>query len=50
MEVSERDLRVMDLMGTRAAAVPAAMTSLKVGSSSYLICGLVISGGLEGDE
>jgi hypothetical protein len=31
------DLRVMDLMGTSAAAVPAAITSLKLGSSSYLI-------------
>ena len=26
------------LMGTRAAAVPAARTSEKLGSSSYLIC------------
>ena len=28
-------------MGTRAAAVPAAITSVKEGSSSYLILGMV---------
>lgn len=27
----------MERIGTRAAAVPAAMTSVKLGSSSYLI-------------
>lgn len=37
-EVSEREFRVIDRIGTRAAAVPAAMTSLNEGSSSYLIC------------
>lgn len=30
---------VMERMGTRAAAVPAAKTSVKLGSSEYLICG-----------
>lgn len=32
--MSLRDFIVMDLMGTRAAAVPAAKTSLNVDSSS----------------
>lgn len=36
--VLESELRVMERIGTRAAAVPAAITSVKVGSSSYLIC------------
>jgi hypothetical protein len=37
VDVSFRELQVMDRMGTSAAAVPAAKTSLKEGSSSYLI-------------
>jgi len=36
--LSNFDLLVMDLIGTNAAAVPAAKTSEKEGSSSYLIC------------
>jgi hypothetical protein len=35
---SSLDCVVMDLIGTSAAAVPAAMTSAKEESSSYLIC------------
>ena len=37
MIVSDRDFRVMDLMGTMMAAVPTARTSSKEWSSSYLI-------------
>jgi hypothetical protein len=35
--VTSREVLVMDLIGTRAAAVPAAKTSENSGSSSYLI-------------
>jgi hypothetical protein len=36
-KTSEEDSRVIDLIGTRAAAVPAASTSVNSGSSSNLI-------------
>lgn len=43
--MSLREVRVMDFIGTRPAAVPAARTSVKVGSSSYLICEKKVSYG-----